>query len=105
MENNQRLINHKEFLILISKCNKRLRNSLISNCSTKDLYSILDCVYNATQGIVKLSPLEFKKLKKFNKTFKLLLKSNINLKRKRTILIQKGSFLQVFWFFFFLFSQ
>jgi hypothetical protein len=95
MTNTDRLINHKEFLILVSKCDKKLRNSLLKNCNTKDIYSILDCVFNATRGIVKLSPEEFKKLKKFNKTFKLLLNNNINLNKKRKILIQKGSFLQV----------
>ena len=40
----KRLDKNKELLIYLSKCQKKIRNSIIEKCSKDNLYSICECV-------------------------------------------------------------
>lgn len=94
MKHQNRFIKNKEFLVLISKCQKKLRTSAINNCNKEHIYSIIECVLNVLNGNVNIDSETYNKLKPFNKVFTKLVDRKTNLKTKRKLIIQKGGFLQ-----------
>ena len=94
MQKSNRVVNNKHFLLLIANCKKKLRNSIINSCSKEEILAILECILNISNGNIDLSSDNFNKLKPFNKTFKKLINKRIPIKQKRSILVQKGGFLQ-----------
>ena len=85
---------NKELLIVLSKCQKKLRNSIIENASKDNINSICECILNVSNGNVHINQHTYKKLKPFSKTFKKLLDRKTKIKDKKQLIIQKGGFLQ-----------
>ncbi len=94
MRKENRFIKNKEFLILLSHCNKKLRTSVIGGCSKVNIYSIIECILNVVNGNIKIKNEEYKFLKPFNRTFKKLKNEKIDIRKKRKIKIKQGGFLQ-----------
>lgn len=80
-------------LVAIANCKRCVRNSLIQKGSKDFIEAILDCVSNLLKNNIQLNKEEFESLKKFKLLFRKLVKKG-SLKEKKTILIQKGGFLQ-----------
>lgn len=81
-------------VISCSKNKKKLRNTIIQ-CGSRDLIqSICECILNSLNGNITLGHEDIKKLEKYKKPLRKLLK-NISLKTKKKILIQNGGFLQI----------
>jgi hypothetical protein len=95
MKQQNKLIKYKEFLSLIAKSPKKLRNSIIKGCNKDHIHSIIECVLNITNGNVQLDEATFNKLKPYSRVFNKILDRNTDLKTKKKIIIQKGGFLPI----------
>ena len=73
MRHENRCIKHRDFLHLLGKSKKKLREEIILNCDKDQLFSICECVLNICNGNIKLDEKNFNRLKKFNKIFKKVL--------------------------------
>ena len=91
---NKRFEKNRKLLEIVGECKKKLRNSIILNSDNDFILTIIECVLNIMNGNVNLNDENFKILKPYNKTFKKLIKKKISLNNKRTIIVQKGGFLQ-----------
>lgn len=94
MIKHNRFTSNKEFLILLSNCHKKLRNSIITHSKKEQILAIAECVLNVLNGNIQIDSDTFQKLKPFNKTFKKLLNRKTGIKAKKRLIIQKGGFLQ-----------
>ncbi len=94
MKNHNRLIKNKEFLLLLSNCEKKIRDAVLNKCSKERILSIVECILNVINGNIQIDPESYEKLKPFNKIFKKILDKKNNFKIKRKLIVQKGGFLQ-----------
>ena len=72
------------------KCKKR--RHLIRNLSSKVVKKLSETVHNLLKGRVPLSPSQYKKLKKHQKSLKRFKNKSLSIKKKKHLL-QRGGFL------------
>lgn len=80
-------------LRLLSKANKKLRSAVIDQADGKLIRALSEIIHNILFGTVKLSPSEFRKLKRYHRHLYELSKKSISITKKKVILQQHGGFL------------
>jgi hypothetical protein len=89
----KRLENNKEFLLFLSKANKKQRQLLLESATPQQIKAVTECTINVCAGNVPLTPRQFTLLKKHKKGLhKFIAEKTFNCRRK---LIQKGGFLPI----------
>ena len=83
-----------EYLKILAKCQKKMRNSIINGANKDLIHCLCECIYNTLKGNVELKDDDKTKLIKYKNSLRKLLVKN-SLKEKKKILIQKGGFLQI----------
>ena len=87
-------LKHKDFLTLLGNSKQRKRrNALIELGTNEEIDSISECILNILQGKVKLKSQEIKKLQKIKQYLRLLANKKCSIKKRKTLLKQKGGFL------------
>ena len=87
------ILENESFLKLLTKSNKKLRNSIIDGSNKALITVICDCIYNTLNGKVNLSNDEKLHLSKHKRYLRQMISKN-TLKKKKHILKQHGGFLQ-----------
>jgi uncharacterized protein YlxP (DUF503 family) len=81
-------------LTLLSKTKeKKRRNKLIDVASNNEIRAISECIMNIIQGNVPISKTQLQHLKQHKNVLRSISSKCHSMKRKRTILKQKGGFL------------
>lgn len=95
-QNNSYAIEHKDYLSLLSKSkNKNRRNKLLDVASSGELQAISECIMNIIEGNVAVSKTQLSQLKRHKEILRSLSQKCYPVKKKRTILKQKGGFLSI----------
>jgi hypothetical protein len=72
-------------------CRGKEKKKLIASCKKKDIHAICECAENVLVGNVPLTPQQKKRLKKHKKALIKLANTNIDWKKKKRFIQQKGS--------------
>ena len=87
-----RVENYKDHLCLLKKCNKPTHTSIIQSADKELINTICECILNCLNGNVDLSKEDKQKLYRYKTSMRdLMKKTKLPLKKKKQILIQKGS--------------
>ena len=87
-------LKRKDFLTLLGSAKTRKRrNSLIDYADKFDILAVCECITNALRGNIKLTPANFKRLKRHKKCMRALSNEKLSLKKRKATLKQKGGFL------------
>lgn len=91
----ERLRRNYKFLKLLKKSQKAKRKSLLKKADKDQILCLCDCANNILKGNVQLKPKEKKQLSRHKTALRTLAsgKGSRNIKKKRSLLIQKGGFL------------
>lgn len=81
-------------LKLLKDCKKKIKNQILNKGDDELIRALNECVINTLNGNVKLSLNDIKKLKKFKKSLRKLVRNKDIIKKKK-ILIQEGGFLPI----------
>lgn len=81
-------------LKLLKDCKNKIKNQIINKGDDDLILSLNECVINTLNGNVNLSQKDIKKLTKFKRSLRKLIR-NKEIKKKKRILIQEGGFLPV----------
>ncbi len=88
----QRVEKHLNHLCILKNCKKPMFKSIIQGANSELINTLCECVLNCLNGNVELSEIDKHSLSKHKKYLRELLKKNNNsIKRKKIILVQKGS--------------
>ena len=75
---------------VLGHCQPKIRNAILKNCENDLIHTICNCVYNVVKGnIPGLTPEKVNKLA-CHKTSLIKLTKKVPIKKKVTILVQKG---------------
>jgi len=85
------IIDNLNFLKLFCNCSKKLHSNLINGANQEHIFSLCECILNCLNGNVTLNESEKNQLKKYKKYLRLVIKKKLGLKKRKQILIQKGS--------------
>lgn len=84
-------LKRKDYLSLLSKSkSKKRRDALINLATSQEILAIVECILNILQGNVKIPAGQFKKLKRHKNILRDLVRRKTSIKKKRSILKQKG---------------
>ena len=88
-------IKHKDYLTLLSKAakNPTKRNKLIDVADTSEIRAVSECIKNILEGNVPLSKKHLNQMKRHKLLLRSLAKRCYPVKKKKTILKQKGGFI------------
>lgn len=79
-------------LQILAKAPSKKRKKMLSTSDSKLLKAITEIAFNMLRGIIKLSPIQYKKLKRYKNNLRMMAQKNIPLKKKKLI-VQKGGLL------------
>ena len=86
-----RIEKNLEYLKILSKCNNKMRKSIIDNADKELISTICECILNCMNGNINLNEETKLKLKRHKNSLRnLLIKKKISVKKKKNILKQKG---------------
>jgi len=85
-----RLRRNWDFLKLLSNGKRNVRRKILSTGHNDLIKCISECCLNVIKGNVNLNPEQKTKLIKHKKVIRKLARKRLALKKKRTILLQKG---------------
>lgn len=80
-----------DFLKVLCCCNKKLFKNIINGSNQKLILCLCECVLNCLNGNIDLNETEKHQLKKYKKVLRELIKKKISLKKRKQLLLQKGS--------------
>lgn len=87
-------LDRKDFLQLLARSkNSKRRKLLVQWADKTDLLAVSECIGNLLKGNVKLTPAQFKRLRRHRKSLRLLANKNGTLTEKRRTIVQSGGFL------------
>ena len=87
-------IQHREFLSLLGKSKQPKRRKLLLKAATCDeIKAIAECALNLLEHRIKITSAQKRKLKPYKNALRFVSSKQVNLKKKRNILEQKGGFL------------
>lgn len=87
---------HKEYLTLLSKSrNKSRRNKLIDIANNGEIQAVSECIMNIIDGNVPVNKKELQQLTQHKQILRSLANKCFPIKKKKTILKQKGGFLNL----------
>jgi hypothetical protein len=90
----QRVTRNKDYLNVLAKSKKKLRDSIIQKANKDLIYTICECVLNFLNGNLHISSYKIEKLRPYKCALRKLIKKS-KLSDKKKILIQKGGFLNI----------
>jgi len=80
-----------EYLKILSKCNNKMRKSIIENADKELISTICECILNCINGNINLDTETKIKLNRHKNVLRnLLVKKKISVKKKKHLLKQKG---------------
>lgn len=85
----QRLKTHKELLNALHTLKPKYQKALLKSCDEEEINCICECIHNVLQGKVPIEDRNKKKLQKYKKILRNLVRKGKN-KIRKNILIQKG---------------
>jgi len=85
-----RLTRNLDFLKLLAKGNRRVRQKIIRSSHNDLIRCLSDCCLNVIKGNVQLDNQQKKRLVRHRKTVRNLSHKTVSLKKKRALLLQKG---------------
>ena len=91
----KRIENNIDYLKVLSKCKKNLRNGIIMNSDKEQIYTLCECILNLLHGNINISEDQFNQLKPYKHTFRKILNNKEKLKSKKKLIVQKGGFLEI----------
>ena len=71
--------------------NPKLKKAIIQHASPDLVTAISEIALNMLKGIIKLTPQQKQRLSRYKKEFRSLAKKTLSVKKKRKILVQKGT--------------
>ena len=71
--------------------NPKLKKAIIQYASPDLVTAISEIALNMLKGIIKLTPQQKQRLSRYKKEFRSLVKKTLSVKKKRKILVQKGT--------------
>ena len=77
-------------LLLISNVPPHIRKRAISKFDAKILHAISEIALNLLQGVIKLTPKQYKALKRYRKQLRVLASRQMPLDKKKKTLVQQG---------------
>lgn len=86
----ERVRRNLDFLTVLTKCNKKQRKSLLEHCDKDLLLTLSEIAINVLKGIVKLSPAQKARLRRFRKQLRTLANRQVSLKHKKRYMVQTG---------------
>jgi hypothetical protein len=78
-------------LDLLGKSKPKLRKAILDNADNDVILAICECIMNLLNGKVKIDDSILNKTKKFKHQLRDLIRPHLSIKKKRSILVQKGS--------------
>jgi len=88
-----KVLKHKAFLELISKCKPKQRKVNIETADKEQICAICECVLNILNENVTLSAHQLPKLRPYKKVLQDLVNKKVGIQKKRRLLKLKGGFL------------
>ena len=88
----QRIRRNFEALQALAKAKGAVKNTIISHANKDLILSLVECAVNIIRGNVKLTPNQFRRLKRYRTELERLIKPKTSQKAKKEIL-QNGGFL------------
>ena len=89
----ENLNKQKDVFTYLGKCNSKIRKAILANADRELVDAICQCVFNLLSGNIQLNAAEKKNLTKYKNTLRKIVTQS-SFKDKKTILVQKGGFLQ-----------
>lgn len=89
----KRLKNNLDELKVLKKAKPKLRKSFLEAADKDLICCIAECCHNILQGNVQLSPESKRRLKRHGNHLRQLASKRVSLRKKRSLLVQKGGFL------------
>jgi hypothetical protein len=89
----KRVEKNKEFLLFLSKANKKQRKLLLESATPQQIKAVTECTLNVCAGNVPLTPRQFALLKRHKLDIHKFIKEKSYPLRRQ--LIQKGGFLPI----------
>ena len=83
--------NNLDSLSVICNSSKKLRSAIIASSDKNVILAICECILNVLNGNVKIDNDVLKKCKKYQHHLRTLVSPHTSVKRKKSILEQKGS--------------
>jgi len=88
----ERIEKHLNHLCILKHCKKPMHKSIIQGADKELINTICECILNCLNGNVKLNEKEVNTLAKHKKYLRQLMsKDNKSIKKKKQILVQKGT--------------
>jgi len=88
----QRIKRNFSSLQALAKASKTIKSAMITNASKDLILSLVECAANLIRGNVRLTPHQFRTLKRYRTELEKLVKPKTSQKDRKTIL-QSGGFL------------
>jgi len=89
----RRLQDNIHLLHVLSKAKPTLRKAILTSADKELIYCLLECIDNLLSGNIKLSPSQFKNLRKSKTIIRNILVHKGGWTKKRKLFVQKGGFL------------
>lgn len=86
----QRLIDQEPFLRLLARSSPKRRKFLLKQATKEELTALFEICMNIRKNKINLSHNQLKKLKKHKALIRKLADKKVSLKRKKTLINQKG---------------
>jgi len=86
----ERVRRNMDFLTVLAKCNKKQRKALLEHCDKDLILTICELAINVLKGVVKLSPSQKSKLRRFREQLRRLADRQVPFKHKKRYIVQSG---------------
>ena len=86
-----KILNNFEYLNLLCCCNKKTCKSIINSGNKSLIFAICECILNCLNGNINLNAKDKDLLKNHKSTLRYLASKNKPLKKRKSLLAQKGS--------------
>ena len=85
-----RVARNIDFLTVLTKCNTKQRKALLEHCDKDLILTICELAINVLKGVVKLSPSQKARLRRFRKHLRTLADRQVLFKHKKRYIVQSG---------------
>jgi hypothetical protein len=81
---------HVDLLKVLHQAKPKLRKAMLKHLEPSCIKAICDCVLNILKSVVKMSPVQKRKLARHKDHLRVLVKKGTPLKKRRQTIVQKG---------------
>ena len=85
-----RMKRNMDFLTVLARCNKKQRQAILEHCDKDLILVICELAINTLKGVVKLTPSQKARLRRFRKQLRTLADRQVPLKHKKHSIVQSG---------------